>query len=645
MENEKSIKNRYHGFNYIQMINDFEISRKKILLAVSSLFLVLGLLLVSSKADLSDTQSSSPLSISSIEANENVESLKKVSECTSGKGALYEIKPHNIQVATFSDQVIGVRIVGTSTSWRSNQTLYFGTFSDKIECSKKNSINTGKALPSQDIIEVKKERFELELTSEGSQICRPGLGKLWESERSNNKIITFNETIIGIKSSSEPVFFKEPPTPSECLKQEYLTNPENISGKKIWDLNDWSDRKQKFYRRPKTSKCSQWYSGSRLSELDCQYTNSGIENVSLVADPSNFITEPITEYNHSTTIITRRLGEPSKSGIGMWDVEFLPNGTPIVTYPNGKVALYDEGVNIVDSVEGVLDNAAAGLMGLAVDPNFEENNYIYLYYTYSFGKFEINGNAKPTLSRISRFELENGKLQDEKILLDSISAHNFHTGGRLEFSPDGKLFATVGEGGAVLRNSPIAQNKSNLKGKILRMNKDGSVPEDNPFEGSYVFSRGHRNPQGLAWDPETGNLYAAEHGPWRHDEVNRIVPGGNYGWGRYKCGEYNKKVIPKIGETIEPVFCSHNWTLAPSGLTFVDEPGHPWHSDLFVASLRGKHVHRFETVNGSITHNEVFYIPSDIPGPNRIRDVEYRDGSLWVLGDQEWLARLNPENR
>jgi quinoprotein glucose dehydrogenase len=159
-----------------------------------------------------------------------------------------------------------------------------------------------------------------------------------------------------------------------------------------------------------------------------------------------------------------------------------------------------------------------------LDPHFPLNGHVYLYYTY-----EEEGRR---WNRISRFTEVGDKLTDETVILDNIPAGDFHNGGRIKFGPDSKLYATTGE----TFKGELAQDLDNLGGKILRMNSDGSIPDDNPFPGSLIYSYGNRNPQGLAWHPETGVLYSTEHGPsgerakFAHDEINLIEPGNNYGW-------------------------------------------------------------------------------------------------------------------
>ena len=157
------------------------------------------------------------------------------------------------------------------------------------------------------------------------------------------------------------------------------------------------------------------------------------------------------------------------------------------------------------------------MLGIVLDPTFDENHYLYLYYTYS--EFLTNYN------KVVRFTEKNNRLFDELVLLDKIPGAGIHDGGRIKFGPDGKLYITTGDAA----NGSLAQDLNSLAGKILRINPDGTMPNDNPFEDSPVFSYGHRNPQGLDLNPFSGKLVAAEHGQNAHDEINVVESGKNYG--------------------------------------------------------------------------------------------------------------------
>jgi glucose/arabinose dehydrogenase len=270
----------------------------------------------------------------------------------------------------------------------------------------------------------------------------------------------------------------------------------------------------------------------------------------------------------------------------------------IVMIENGKMERQQV------SLEKPLAKAAeAGLLGFVLDPKFAENHKAFAYYTYS-------DNGQDQFNRIVVLRNEGNKWIEEKILLDRIPSAAFHHGGRLEIGPDQKLYAATGD--ATIPES--AQQLASLNGKILRMNLDGSIPADNPFPNSYIYSYGHRNPQGLAWIGE--QLYASEHGQSAHDEVNIIKPGANYGW----------PVIEGLEEKAgmeTPIFQSGNETWAPSGMA-------AYKDKLYVAALRGNAVREYDLEKNSTR--------AVITGLGRIRDV-------FVDGDYLYFVSNNTDGR
>ena len=306
--------------------------------------------------------------------------------------------------------------------------------------------------------------------------------------------------------------------------------------------------------------------------------------VSLLLQPS-----PPTTPKGETTILAQNLEVP-------WAMDFLPNGTMIFTERVGRVnLLLDNGTVSKVADISVSQVTESGLLGVAVDPNFTQNGYIYLYYTHDGG-----------VNRISRFVL-NESLSNETVLLDNIPGGAIHNGGRLKFGPDGKLYATTGESGQL----DLAQDINSTGGKILRLNPDGTVPSDNPF-GNYVYSYGHRDPQGLTWSP-SGILYASEHGSNTNDEINIITKGGNYGWPIVE-GNVNQSGY------ISPLRVYTDFTLAPSGIVF--------HQDkLYVTGLRGSQLRilNLSADGKSITGESIL-----INNMGRIRDVVERDGFLYI---------------
>lgn len=246
-----------------------------------------------------------------------------------------------------------------------------------------------------------------------------------------------------------------------------------------------------------------------------------------------------------------------------WALAFAPDGRLFVTERPGRIRLVRGGRLEPEPVAALAVAAVgeSGLMGLALDPAFAQTGHLYACYTAARGDTLIN--------RVVRLTLREGRAGDERVLVDGVPGAGIHDGCRVKFGPDGKLYVTTGDAA----EPGLAQQRASLAGKILRLNGDGSVPDDNPFPGSPVYSLGHRNPQGLAWD-RAGRLFAAEHGPWGHDEVNHIQPGRNYGW-----PEVRGRAGRDDGRYVDPVIESERDTWAPSGIAFLGD-------DLFIAALR-----------------------------------------------------------
>lgn len=247
--------------------------------------------------------------------------------------------------------------------------------------------------------------------------------------------------------------------------------------------------------------------------------------------------------------------------------------------------------------------AEAGLLGFVLDPQFLDNHKAYAYYTYSDG-------GKGQFNRVIILRTNGSVWSEEKILLDWIPSAAYHHGGRLKIGPDGMLYITTGDA----TTPETAQNLNTLNGKILRMKLDGTIPADNPFPNSYVYSYGHRNPQGLVW--VGGALYAGEHGPSAHDEINRITPGANYGWPVIQGDEQQAGMVT-------PLYQSGDETWAPSGLAAAN-------GKLYAATLRGNAVREFG-LRQKITKPVITSL-------GRIRD-------LYVEGDYLYFVSNNTDGR
>jgi glucose/arabinose dehydrogenase len=282
-----------------------------------------------------------------------------------------------------------------------------------------------------------------------------------------------------------------------------------------------------------------------------------------------------------------------------WGLDFLPDGSALVTERmSARVLRLRQGQapTQVTTINGVVPGGEGGLLGLAVSPNFAQDNFVYVYFT------AANDN------RIARFRLDTP--QTQQVILSGMAKAQVHDGGRIAFGPDGMLYATVGDAG----NTASAQNQSSLNGKILRMTPTGGVPAGNPFGNSVVWSMGHRHPQGITWDSQ-GRMYAAEFGQNTWDEINLIVAGGNYGWPTVEGMGNN----PNFRNPLVV------WTTAessPSGLEFDT-------NTLYAGALRGQ---RLWTVplngSGGVSGSPVARLQGQY---GRIRTVERApDGALWI---------------
>lgn len=257
------------------------------------------------------------------------------------------------------------------------------------------------------------------------------------------------------------------------------------------------------------------------------------------------------------TVVAENLSIP-------WEVAFLPDGSMFVTERPGTLRrIGNDGATI--PVQGVRHVGEGGLLGMTLHPRFEENGWIYLYLTTATDGRVVN--------RVERYRLEGNELKEKLLILGSIPGAEDHDGGRIAFGPDGYLYIATGD--ATLEN--LAQSRVSLAGKILRVRDDGSVPNDNPF-GTAVYSYGHRNVQGLAWDDQ-GNLWATEHGRSGlrsgYDELNRIEKGGNYGWPDIEGDASRDGMMTPV------IHSGATTTWAPSGAAYRD-------GSVFFSGLRGE---------------------------------------------------------
>lgn len=313
-----------------------------------------------------------------------------------------------------------------------------------------------------------------------------------------------------------------------------------------------------------------------------------------------------------------------------WSMAFLPDGRVLVTERRGALRMIgtDGKLGTISGVPPVFNESQAGLFDVVLHPRFADNQTLYL--SYAAGTFKANATV------IARARLEGRRLVDVREIFRNapMKSGPVHFGGRMVFLPDGSLVMSTGDG---FDYREQAQVKTSGLGKIVRIGGDGSIPADNPFSGSAVWSYGHRNPQGLALDPDTGWLWAHEHGPRGGDEVNRIEKGLNYGWPVATRG------LDYSGATISPFKRYPGmeeprvvWvpSIAPSGLAVYRGGMFPqWHGSLIVGALAAQELRRVEMDAGGRLVRQERIVP-EIKG--RVRDVRVApDGALWVTIDED----------
>jgi glucose/arabinose dehydrogenase len=327
-----------------------------------------------------------------------------------------------------------------------------------------------------------------------------------------------------------------------------------------------------------------------------------------------------------------------------WSIAFLPDGRRLVTELPGRLRIIDADGALrprpVTGVPPVYGAGQSGLMEVAVDPDFVDTGLIFL--TFAHGTRDANN------TRLVSARLVGEALTDVRILFSATpKAGSSHYGGRIAFLSDKTLALTLGDG---FDRREDAQNPANTLGKIVRINRDGSVPADNPFVGKSgvppeIYSLGHRNVQGIALDRADGSLLVSEHGPRGGDELNQVVAGKNYGWPVVSGGiDYSYARVTPFTSLPGYEAALLEWTpsIAPSGLAIYDGALFPgWRGDLLVPALVERGIRRIKRENGRIVGQELMLAELN----ERIRDVRMAaDGSLTILTDgaRSRLLRVTP---
>ena len=312
-----------------------------------------------------------------------------------------------------------------------------------------------------------------------------------------------------------------------------------------------------------------------------------------------------------------------------WEIVFGTNGDIYFTERDGRIwKMSESGVAKVIQTFPKSGSIEGGTLGLALHPEFEENKKIYVYQTNLELEFYQN--------KVFTFEVGENTLSNKQLILDGIPGAPWHDGGRIKFGPDQKLYISTGD--AI--NPGWSQDLSSLAGKILRLNSDGTIPDDNPFDSSPVFSYGHRNPQGLAWSPD-GLFLSSEHGPsgelgYGHDEINVILKGKNYGWPNVVGDSSDDSFV-------NPIIHSGESTWAPSGMIYFDsEKISDFTGKFLVGTLRGEHLMVMDIAkDGSIISSEKMFDGEF----GRIRTAQISpDGNLYLLtanGNNDKIIRVS----
>jgi glucose/arabinose dehydrogenase len=338
-----------------------------------------------------------------------------------------------------------------------------------------------------------------------------------------------------------------------------------------------------------------------------------------------------------------------------WSIAFLPGGDILITERAGRLRIVRNGQLLESPVEGVPEVRArgqGGLLEVALHPQFESNRFLYLTYS------KPNADGSEGTTAVARGRFENDRLTDVQdiFVAEAWSRGGNHFGSRIAFDSDGYLFVTVGDRGASPEPATVhshpAQDLSNHQGTVNRLHDDGRIPADNPFVGRSdaqpsIWSYGHRNLQGLAYDATTGYLWENEHGPQGGDELNLIRRGGNYGWPVIGYGlQYGGSVIHQSTSSEGMQQPAHYWvpSIATSGLMIYRGDRFPaWRGSAFSGGLAGEQIARV-TLNGErATGVEVL-----MRGVGRVRDIrEGPDGFIYVALDHRGggptaVLRLEP---
>ncbi len=333
-----------------------------------------------------------------------------------------------------------------------------------------------------------------------------------------------------------------------------------------------------------------------------------------------------------------------------WSIDFISSELALITERPGRLRLVENGILSSDSVVGtpsVLHEGQGGLMDVAVDPEYDQNGWIYLAYSHVLPA-DTSEERPPAMTRLVRGQLEGMNWTNQQVIFEAphetYRTTRHHYGCRIVFDPAGYLYFSIGDRGT----SEHAQDITRPNGKVHRIHRDGRIPNDNPFVGQAgaiesIFTYGNRNAQGLAVHPETGQVWETEHGPLGGDELNLVIAGNNYGWPVITYGlNYNGTIISENQrkEGMEQPIMYWNPSIAACGLDFYSGDLFPkWQNRLMVGALRFEEVQLLE-----IEKDRVIYSQTILKNAGRVRDVATGpDGAIYVvLNRPGTILRLTP---
>ncbi|PIB33967.1 hypothetical protein BFP72_00215 [Reichenbachiella sp. 5M10] len=372
------------------------------------------------------------------------------------------------------------------------------------------------------------------------------------------------------------------------------------------------------------------------------YIRTGIENTGQYTFEEETIRSDTFETSAEFDL---KLDTVYSGGAVPWGMVFLPNSELLITEVSGRLYKINAQREKTEISGGPETRAfgQGGLMDIELHPDFETNQLLYL----SYAKIKVDGGDTLATTAIAKYKYAGDRLTDGEDLVVAMpySKKPYHFGSRIEFDDDGYLYFSVGDRGSRDTNP---QNLDNHCGKIHRIHDDGSIPMDNPFVGDStaiqsIYSYGHRNPQGLAFNPSDDQLWENEHGPRGGDEINIIQPGINYGWPEVSYGINYDGTIFTSDTTRQGMHAPlHYWvpSIAPCGMDFIDSTLYPqWENQLLVASLRFKYLNRCKIQNGKVIEEEKL-----LQNIGRVRNVKTGpDGYIYVAVEQPGsIFRLIP---